>query len=150
MTDPPVRVTVEDAAKLLGITVDAVRKRIERGTLKSEKVEGTRFVFLDNDMTQQDYIRTSPGDDMTALVASLQDQIRYLRQEAEDWKEEARRKDHIIMSLTQRIPELEPTRESPSDAAESPVTASEEEAKGQAPPEPETEELRPWWRRIFK
>jgi len=37
---------------------------------------------------------------MDTLVQSLQDQIAYLRQEAEDWKEEARRKDTIIMSLT--------------------------------------------------
>jgi hypothetical protein len=36
------RVAVEDAAQLLGITVDAVCKRIERGTLQSEKVNSTR------------------------------------------------------------------------------------------------------------
>ncbi len=31
----------------------------------------------------------------------------YLRQEAEDWKEKARRKDTLITSLTQRLLELE-------------------------------------------
>jgi hypothetical protein len=44
---------------------------------------------------------------MSTPLQSLQDQIAYLRQEAEDWKEEARRKDTIIMSLPQRLPELE-------------------------------------------
>jgi hypothetical protein len=50
---------------------------------------------------------TGTGNGKDTLVQSLQDQIAYLRQEAEDWKEEARRKDTIIISLTQRIPELE-------------------------------------------
>jgi excisionase family DNA binding protein len=35
-------VTVEEAASLLDVSVDAVRKRIERGTLRSEKVGKTR------------------------------------------------------------------------------------------------------------
>src|SRR5215217_6850199 len=91
-------VTVEEAARLLDVSVDAVRKRIERGTLRSEKVHKTRYVFLDDDRTQHD-------TDMTALVASMQDQIDTLKQELEDRKEEARRKDAILMTMAQRIPE---------------------------------------------
>jgi hypothetical protein len=48
---------------------------------------------------------TGTGNGKDTVVQSLQDQIAYLRQEAEDWKEEARRKDTLIMSLAQRIPE---------------------------------------------
>ncbi len=58
MTHPP-RVTVEDAAQLLGVSVDAVRKRIERGTLRSERVGKARYVLLDETaMTDHDTART--------------------------------------------------------------------------------------------
>jgi hypothetical protein len=89
-------------------------------------------------------------------VEELKQRIRFLENQLEkdrdEWREEARRKDHIIMALTQRIPELEPAPASDSspDARESPVTASEEAGKGQVPPEPENAKSEPWWRRIFR
>jgi excisionase family DNA binding protein len=46
------RVTVEEAAKLLGLSGNAIRKRLERGTLRSEKVNGVRYVLLDSGMPQ--------------------------------------------------------------------------------------------------
>ena len=54
---------------------------------------------------------------MTPLLASMQDQIDTLKQELEDWKEEARRKDAILMTRGQRIPELEAPAE-PREASE--------------------------------
>src|SRR5215210_1111473 len=128
------QVTVEEAARLLDVSVDAVRKRIERGTLRSAKVGKTRYVLLDDVMTQQDSDRTRHDSgpdfdmtghdtDMTALVASMQDQIDTLKRELEDRKEEARRKDAILMTMAQRIPELE----APSEARQSAETASEEQ-----------------------
>ena len=141
MTPPPIRVTVEDAAKLLGTSIDAVRKRIERGTLRSEKTGGTRYVLLDNDMLAPDSDRTSHDSDMTALVASMQDQIDTLKQELEDWKEQARRKDHLLAAALERIPALE----EPSEPREEPETTSAT-AEGVEVAE---EESRPWWRRWF-
>jgi excisionase family DNA binding protein len=154
-------VTVEEAARLLDVSVDAVRKRIERGTLRSEKVGKTRFVFLDDVMSQQDADRTRPGSspdadrtqqdtDMTALVASMQDQIDTLKKELEDRKDEARRKDAILMTMAQRIPELE----APSETHESPRTPTEEPYSTHAPPVPETpvpdaQHKRSWWRAFF-
>ncbi len=54
-----------------------------------------------------------PGDLalMQAHLDSLAGQIAFLRMELEARTEEARRKDHIIMALTQRVPELEPVRD---------------------------------------
>ncbi len=153
----PVRVTVEEAAKLLDVSVDAVRKRIERGTLESEKVNGTRYVFLDTDTisqdanrtqqdTSQDTDRTGHDKDMTPLVASMQDQIDTLKQELEDWKEEARRKDAILMTMAQRIPELE----APSEPREESVTPQEGQKKGEGTPQQqEPSERRSWWARIL-
>src|SRR5215212_9077128 len=139
-------VTVEEAARLLDVSVDAVRKRIERGTLRSEKVGKTRYVFLDDIMIQQDSDRTrhdsSPDSDRTvhdsdiaALLASMQDQIDTLKQELEDRKEEARRKDAILMTMAQRIPELEAPREASSEEREGHETASEGADKSKVPSE---------------
>jgi hypothetical protein len=101
------RLTVVEAAARLGVKEQAIRKRIQRGTIAHDKDEDGRvYVYLAPD----DWATcTGAGVDsgMSTLVQSLQDQIAYLRQEAEDWKEEAHRKDTIIMSLTQRLPELE-------------------------------------------
>jgi hypothetical protein len=66
-------------------------------------------------------------------------------------RRELERKDTIIMSLAQRIPELEAVSE-PSGARE---TASEEPYSTHVPPTPETpvsghqERKRSWWREFL-
>ena len=101
------RLTVVEAAARLGVKEQAMRKRIQRGTIAHDKDDNGRVhVYLAPDDRAT---CTGAGVDsgISTLVQGLQDQIAYLRQEAEDWKEEARRKDTIILSLTQRLPELE-------------------------------------------
>lgn len=123
------RVTTQEAAEGLGITVEAVRARLRRGTLSKEKdSDGTVYVLLTDDQTQRSNDRATeqhqpddtrpsgaqregePTDDRSrsehVLVEALREQIEILRSEIEDRKEEARRKDAIIMSLSQRFPEL--------------------------------------------
>jgi excisionase family DNA binding protein len=151
----PIRVTVDEAAKLLGTTANALRKRIERGTIRSEKVDGVRYVLLsDRDMPQHagDTSGDMPPDSaapsydtatgMSAFVDSLEDQVDYLRRQLEVWQEEARRKDHIIAALTERIPELEAAPAPRGD----PVSPSEDSTNGESP-EPER---RSWWRRLLE
>ena len=46
------RLTVPEAAELLGITAEAVRMRIKRGTLHSERRDGRVFVVLGPDLGQ--------------------------------------------------------------------------------------------------
>src|ERR687890_178351 len=123
------RLTVAQAADRLGVTQDAVRKRIARGTIRHDKDhEGRIFVYLDtferesktNQDNGQDGASETVSDvDQDKYTRSLEDQIGFLRQELE-------RKDTIIMSLTQRIPELEaaPAPQEP------PETASEESERG--------------------
>lgn len=128
------RLTTAEAAKALGITPDAVRKRASRGQLASEKdPDGKLYIWLDAD--------TPPtGHDGRDIL------IEFLRSELALWQEEARRKDHIIAALTERIPELPPPDMPSSDTRESSVSASEEPDRGKVPPE---EERRSWWRRFF-
>jgi len=155
----PLRATVEEAAKILGTSENAVRKRIERGTLPSEKVDGVRYVLLfDSDMPQHatdtagDSVTDMPTDMphdlalMQAHLDSMQEQVSYLKAVVQTRDEELRRKDHIIAALTERIPELEPPREASREARESPRTTSEEPSATSPPPD---EEHPSWWKRFF-
>ncbi len=147
------RVTVQEAADALGITVEAVRARIKRGKLRREKGEsGTVYVWLEADQTQADidqmYDRIRPDSDQTttrtddeaqaALIDSLKDQLAYMREQLAEEREARRRADTIIAQLThanatlaQRVPELEPTTE----PRETPERATQETGRGTAPEE---------------
>jgi hypothetical protein len=148
------RHTVKEAAEVLGTTVDAVRGRIRRGTLDSVKLDGVVYVLLDptnreqqsdkseteaDDATQQATDQAGLVADQSELVGEMRDQIDWLRREVE-------RKDTIIMSLTQRIPELE----APTGQREAPERVSEGES-GTETPASDTDEPRrsSWWHRFF-
>jgi predicted ArsR family transcriptional regulator len=153
------KATVQDAAKILGITPEAVRQRLKRGTLAKEKaLDGTVYVLFnaDQDRHKDVWTNDTPRDlaFMQAHLDSLQEQIKHLRAELETRNDDLRRKDTIIAqmnqtlaAMAQRIPELEPARETPSEPAELSVKPSSEEGKGTVPPESEKQS---WWRRIFQ
>lgn len=147
------RLTVQEAASRLGVTVDAIRGRIKRGTLSSDRDEdGTVYVLLDHADQPDDQPGAShqPADDQLELVEVLQEQNDYLRRQLEVWQEEARRKDHIIAALAERIPAIEAPQDTVSEARESPETASEAPYSTHAPPEQQgPPQRRSWWREFF-
>jgi hypothetical protein len=146
-TPPKHRTTVAEAAEILGISAEAVRGRIRRGTLPVERESGTVYVLLDHpskDRTTADQPRTTgdqPDDRTDLLIAELQDRVRSL--------EEANRENRrIIAALTSRIPAIE----APQEATETPETVEEEPQR--AEPRPATGGAqegvrRSWWRRVF-
>ncbi len=141
------RYTVHEAAMMLGLTVDAVRKRAERGTLKREKGEdGAVYVLLDSTQTGQRSNGDSSGDETATgqrLVAVLEDQVEHLRRELDARNEELRRKDAILLTLAQRVPELVEANQNGQEDAQRP-------AGGSAGVDHQTEpERRSWWRRVF-
>ena len=151
------RYTVAQAAEVLGLSAEAVRMRIKRGTLTHVKEENTVYVLLEpssveTDQTQPNSKRTQPNDDQTfQVVEALQAEVKFLREELrlarELREEEAWRKDAIIMTMAQRIPELEPPTE-PPDARQTPGEGPDRE--GDPAPNAEELERRPsWWRRFF-
>ena len=149
MHNPPDNewVNVQDAARILGVSKQAIRQRIYRDTIPHTKDEiGTVYVRI-TPPNDEDHGESHDVDNTVLLdyVETLKDRIKHL-------EEESSRKDHIIMSLTQRIPELEPASE-PRDSS---VTASEEFHGTHAPPVPETpvpdaphKRKVPWWRAFF-
>jgi len=124
---------------VLGLTVDAVRKRVKRGTLESERAsDGRLYVFLDVDPDAG-----APRSDTDRLISTLEEQLR-LEREAHA---EARR---LLAAALERIPPQLEAPTAPSEPRESPETPSEPRPSTAGPPPAETPaESRPWWRRVF-
>ncbi len=114
--------------------------RIKRGTLRSERQAGRVFVLLGSDQpTEHTTERTELTDPQGELIAQL-------RSEVEAWREEARRKDHLLAAALERIPPaIESPRESPETVGEAPERAEPHSATGEA----QEGVRRPWWRRVF-
>ncbi len=141
------RVTVADAARLLGLSAEAVRMRIKRGTLASEKVGGTVYVLLDTNPTPSNADRTTDRTaetttEQTSLIEVLRDQVAYLREQLDQEREANRENRRIIAGLVRHVPGLE----APPEPQESPETNSEGTVGG-SPSESVTK--RSWWRRLF-
>jgi hypothetical protein len=140
------RLTIQEAARALGISEGAVRKRVTRGTLRHEKEQDGRiYVYLDVGARR----RVDGGQDegvdpnSNALTSQLRDEVAYLR-------DENRRKDEIIMQQAMTMRQLTAALQEPTEAAET----VEEEPEGAEPrPTPgeaqEGTQRRPWWRRVF-
>jgi hypothetical protein len=75
------RVSVYEAAKVLGVTVDAIRKRIQRGTIAHERDDDGRvWVLLGASSTIPDNVQDNHRATSDELVGELREQIRYLRE----------------------------------------------------------------------
>ncbi len=119
------KVDLDTAAGHFGLSKDAIRKRIKRGTMEAERDKAGKWWVIITDETD------IPGDELDAdkdvyamLYEEMRQRVSFLEKELDKRDDEITRRDHIIMNLTNKIPQL------------------------QAPQE-EGERL-PWWRRIFK
>ncbi len=159
------RYTVIEAAKVLGVGTDAVRKRVARGTIEHEKVDDTVYVWLDDGhdggMTERHDNGTS-GDGAELLDAyrdqldAYKDQVRYLRDQLDAERRANDENRRLLAALIQRVPELEaaPGEPVPFDSRQK---AAQEPAEGHervVEPRPATGGAqegseRPWWRRLF-
>jgi len=152
------RVTLTEAAELLGTSRDAIRMRVKRGTLRSEKGEdGRRYVFVDPSRDRATNANTQAEDEGSPTATPLEElreQVGYLREQLrreQDAHAEARR---IIAGLVQRVPELEAARDPtpPQEPSESDLTATDPTARGDVPDdrrsqeaqEPRTSPLKGW------
>jgi len=163
--------TVTEAARILGITEGAVRKRVERGKLAAEHTQdGRLLVYLDRDTTATDTTRDRPRQSRDErprnerhedrYTRSLEEQIAYLRSQLDQERaartEERRRQDTVIAQLSRANEEQARTireLEAPQGARESPEAAEEKPERAEQPrPDASGAQegaLRPWWRRMF-
>ncbi len=146
LAQAPGRYTVQEAADLLGTTVEGVRSRVKRGTLDSLRVDGKVYILLGDGFAGADQATgrdQTPGHDQAPpdatllaakdeTIADLRDQVAYLRdqlgQERDARVEEKRRHDTIVLRMAERIPELLPASTASATPAprEVPQTAAEE------------------------
>ena len=147
------RLTVQEAAEALGTSVDAVRMRVRRGTLESDKdPDGRVHVWVNGDSSET---KLRLDGEPEALISAKDETIRVLSEQLEAEREARRRADTIIAQLTQanaalaaKVPELEAAEsreESAEGAAESPERAEPHFATVESQ-EPVQES---WWRRVF-
>jgi predicted ArsR family transcriptional regulator len=134
------RVTVQEAARQLGITESAVRKRAQRDQLQSQKVtEGKKerlYIFLDSEEDK------FPEPFRERYMRSLEDRVKTL-------EDEVYRQQAIILSMSQSMQALTGASETPEAAEtveEAPDGAEPHSATGGAQ---EDAQRRPWWRRLI-
>jgi hypothetical protein len=147
------RVTLRGASEELGVSVEAVRKRVKRGSLRSDKdPDGRVYVYLDAGGD------TSPPQaevEGPELVGELRRQNDYLRSQLDIRTEELREHRRLLAGLIERVPQLEGPRDpgETQEPAESPQTVEEEpdraEPRSDAGGAQGTAQRRPWWRRVF-
>lgn len=104
------RLSVSEAAERLGLSVDAIRSRLRRGTLEGGKDGDLWYVLLpeETETPQQDADREATDGDRDALVdqlrgenAYLRDQLAVMIQQAADANERA---DILQARLMDRLP----------------------------------------------
>ncbi len=145
------RVTLRGASEELGVSVEAVRKRVKRGSLRSDKdPDGRVYVYLD---AGGDAYHPQAEVEGSELVEELRRQNEYLREQLDIRTEELREHRRLLAGLIERVPELEAPQEGRQEAAGGPERAPEGHlASGTRPGRQEGAqgpEARPWWRRIL-
>jgi excisionase family DNA binding protein len=141
------RLTVQEAAEVLGTSVDAVRMRVRRGSLQSEKdPDGRVYVWVDEDSSE-----TKPGLDgePSMLISAKDETIHILTQQLEAERRANEENRRIIAALTSRIPAIE----APPDEREDAETARDEPERAapqsDARDRQEGAQRRSWLRRMF-
>jgi hypothetical protein len=142
----------------MGVTVDAIRKRISRGTIPHERDEDGRvWVILDADQDTASNVHDTdrPQSDSSALISAKDETISTLRDQLEAERQAHAEARRIIAGLVERIPAIEAPQRS-SEPRESPETV-EDASEGTEPrwsyaertQEGAQRPSRPWWRRVF-
>jgi hypothetical protein len=160
-----VRFTVPEAAERLGISENALRKRVQRDTVQWDRDDDGRvFVYLPPTGTSQasnqagDYAGGLADDQSVApveLVDSLQEQVGYLRGALETRDKELAEMRRLLAGALERIPAIEPPPDTtpantPSEPQRAPQTRSENGGSSTGPDQDNGQHRRSWWRRLFE
>jgi hypothetical protein len=109
------RLTLRQAAAALGVSESAIRKRVARGTLRSDiGPDGRRYVYLD---TVKDEGADAAPYERNALISELRAHNDTLREQLEAERRAHAEARRIIAGLVERIPSIAAPQE-PSEVAE--------------------------------
>jgi Domain of unknown function (DUF1866) len=142
-------ITVANAARILGVSKQAIRQRIYRDTIPHRKdPDGTVFVRITEHNPEPNGESHAENAGYTEgvnreLVDELRDRVGFLERQLDTEQAASAELRRIVAGLVQRVPELEAAPE----PREAPVSASEERGGADVPPE--REEPVSWWRRLF-
>jgi hypothetical protein len=128
---------VAEAADALGISQDAVRMRVKRGTLDATKDGRQLFVLLDTDRSG---VGSQPESE--ALISEMRGRIEDLRAQLEAERQAHSEARRLLAAALERIPPA-------IEARESPVSRGPSDTPTEAPEGREEPTERPWWRRVF-
>ena len=147
------RSSVYEVAEVMGITLDAIRKRVARGTNPHEKDDDGRvWVILDTDQDTARKVRDTdqPQSDKDALISEMRERVASLERQLESERQANSEHRRVLAAALERIPpQLEPPSESPeSDASPTPTDTSTEPTEG-AQGGVQGPQRRRWWRRMF-
>ena len=142
------RLSAYEAANVLGVTVDAIRKRIQRGTIPHERDDDGRvWVLMKESSIKPDSVQDIYRAASDELVDELREQISQLREILREEQDARRRADAIIAQLTRAnaglatlVPELQASPEEPTLQVRPPAGAQGDSGG--------REESR--WRRLFQ
>jgi hypothetical protein len=143
------RVTLREASEELGVSVEAVRKRVKRDSLRSDKdPDGRVYVYLDASPPASHPELQVENSERGELVEELRDRIRYLERQVEEERNARYRADELLARLMERTQLEAPSepRQSPETVEEEPERAAPHSATGGAQ---EATQRRSWWRRVF-
>ena len=165
------RLTVAEAAERLGVTQDAVRKRMARGTIRHVREDGRLYVYLDTFERASNTIQDEGQDTASKTVSyegqdryarSLEDQIEYLRAQLDAEREANRVNRRLLAAALERIPAIEASLDVPQAPESAPESSGGTEPRSdtvgaqtgvQKPEglEKQTDQTarRPWWLRWF-
>jgi hypothetical protein len=108
------RVSVYDAAATMGVTVDAIRKRIARGTITHKRDEDGRvWVLLDKDQGTASKVQDAdqPQSATSTLISEMRARIESLERQLEQQREANRENRRLLAAALERIPAIEAPQE---------------------------------------
>ncbi|AVK81862.1 hypothetical protein CFT13S00388_06735 [Campylobacter fetus subsp. testudinum] len=104
------KVSIKEAAEILGITREAVYNRIRRNSLKSEDVSGVKYVILDDKVAKKPSnktIKTKNQDEFTNFLLSQIENLKEINKQLSADKDRIfKEKEQLLLAKNEEIKEI--------------------------------------------
>lgn len=130
---------VHEAAESLGISAEAVRKRVQRGSMEGKRDRDKLYVWLDDGPTQSRQAPSAPD-----IIEVLRTQVDDLREQLRAEREANRENRRLLAAALERIPEIESSEQTQEADPQAPGGDADPEYREPA----SSGKSRSWWRWI--